>query len=976
MTCGRRAGTVISVLFGFLVLFAPVAKAAYTPQAAPFVRGDANGDGIVSMADAAYLGYNLFKSRVFPNKCQAAADANVDGSLNIADLITILAYVCEDNQIPPADLVPPEGELTCLLSLVRSPELESTALAFLRETEAEGGKTAVQLCLSGVRGFVSAWRFVVKFPADKLSFKDCVFDSPDSDFRVAEVDRAGILEVAEYYGFMGNPGPEVSGEAVLATISFEPAEGLSDPVQLEFLDDYGNAEVVLDPLKPTVFPATAGCVLSFGTSLPKAPAGLQAESTGGEIRLSWTNPQAYDSIVIERDGVRLAELPGTAQSYSDMAPSGKHLYSVRGEKAGKASQPANAVGAVWTLPAPEDATLDTESGVVLSWRNPVAYSAVEIFRNGLLLARIAGTETTYTDPEPPGEPVVYYVRGISGVDKSKRTAVLFSEAGAGEFGEFGEDGVRNLTCAFREPGLFRLSWEPVAGVDGYRITRNGEILAALGPEADSYTDQPPSVKYNLWYAVSSVRGGNVVARRFCVLDYSSRKAPDKFTAFANSDGSEVLLSWINRGDYIGIFLFCGDEMLATLPGDTLSFVHDSPSWEKPYLEYRIHAVGVDFETPELTTYAENPTLRGTFLRGDANMDGRVSTADALFLRRYLFTGAPPPACGDAADANDDGVLNIADVIAILSGIYMDTIFPEPYPVPGLDMTADTLFCLDDSVTPGTFTDDVIRVGSVEGAPGDEVAVPVYLTNSVPVQAFQLVISYDPELFTVSSSREALDFTGTAYETLGRQAPFPDSTDLPPDFADLYAPEGERYFVAGAIWSFVDDIPIPPGEDQLLVRIRGRISEDAPVGATIALVPTNGPDNQGVGEGRLMNEITFYGESRFAALYPQVEKGFVAIKDNPLTMDFLRGDANDDGLINIADAVYILIYLFANGNEPSCPDSADVNDDGRLDLGDSIELLGYLFRSPQSAEALPPWYGRCTLDTTPDSLGGCRYRHCR
>jgi len=58
--------------------------------------------------------------------------------------------------------------------------------------------------------------------------------------------------------------------------------------------------------------------------------------------------------------------------------------------------------------------------------------------------------------------------------------------------------------------------------------------------------------------------------------------------------------------------------------------------------------------------------------------------------------------------------------------------------------------------------------------------------------------------------------------------------------------------------------------------------------------------------------------------------------------FTRGDVNEDKNVNIADAIYILQFLFSNGPAPGCFDATDVNDDGRINIADAIYLLQYLF----------------------------------
>ncbi len=81
--------------------------------------------------------------------------------------------------------------------------------------------------------------------------------------------------------------------------------------------------------------------------------------------------------------------------------------------------------------------------------------------------------------------------------------------------------------------------------------------------------------------------------------------------------------------------------------------------------------------------------------------------------------------------------------------------------------------------------------------------------------------------------------------------------------------------------------------------------------------------------------------------------------------FQRGDANDDGRVNIGDAIYILGYLFAKGPSPQCVDAADTNDDGRLNIADALTTLMYLFA--RGGDLAPP-FRVCGRDPSADPLG--------
>ena len=78
--------------------------------------------------------------------------------------------------------------------------------------------------------------------------------------------------------------------------------------------------------------------------------------------------------------------------------------------------------------------------------------------------------------------------------------------------------------------------------------------------------------------------------------------------------------------------------------------------------------------------------------------------------------------------------------------------------------------------------------------------------------------------------------------------------------------------------------------------------------------------------------------------------------------FVRGDTNQDGSIDIADAIASLTCLFSC--LPVCLSAEDCNDDGVWDIADPVALLGHLFLGTGS---LPPPFPECGVDPTPDGL---------
>jgi hypothetical protein len=126
----------------------------------------------------------------------------------------------------------------------------------------------------------------------------------------------------------------------------------------------------------------------------------------------------------------------------------------------------------------------------------------------------------------------------------------------------------------------------------------------------------------------------------------------------------------------------------------------------------------------------------------------------------------------------------------------------------------------------------------------------------------------------------------------------------------------------------------------------------------------------------MSAITFFhrpedhpeGDPRGLRIY-----SYCLSEIDPSLTPFVRGDTNGDSNLDIADGIFILSYLFANGATPSCEDSADANDDGTVDIADAIAVLGDLFAG---AGDLPDPFGECGVDPTEDELGCESYEHCQ
>ncbi len=78
--------------------------------------------------------------------------------------------------------------------------------------------------------------------------------------------------------------------------------------------------------------------------------------------------------------------------------------------------------------------------------------------------------------------------------------------------------------------------------------------------------------------------------------------------------------------------------------------------------------------------------------------------------------------------------------------------------------------------------------------------------------------------------------------------------------------------------------------------------------------------------------------------------------------FVRGDSNDDGAVDVSDAVSTLGYLFLGMDAPYCPDAADSNDNGEIEISDPVLVLLTLFQGSTLIRAPYPEQG---YDSTAD-----------
>ena len=88
--------------------------------------------------------------------------------------------------------------------------------------------------------------------------------------------------------------------------------------------------------------------------------------------------------------------------------------------------------------------------------------------------------------------------------------------------------------------------------------------------------------------------------------------------------------------------------------------------------------------------------------------------------------------------------------------------------------------------------------------------------------------------------------------------------------------------------------------------------------------------------------------------------------------FIRGDANDDGQVDIADAIWIINSLFQGGQILDCTGANDANADNQFDISDGLYLLAYRLLGGSSP---PAPYPACGINADPELEDCLGYTSC-
>jgi hypothetical protein len=242
-------------------------------------------------------------------------------------------------------------------------------------------------------------------------------------------------------------------------------------------------------------------------------------------------------------------------------------------------------------------------------------------------------------------------------------------------------------------------------------------------------------------------------------------------------------------------------------------------------------------------------------------------------------------------------------------------------------------------TSGAFIDvipcDELVSGSGTGLLGSTVSTTISVDNCTqgPLDAAQIALTYDSSILGV----------GSVDNSVGAELFNVQPGGVPGEIV--------IGLVMDASDPLTNQIPASPSVTTLVT-----IHWDALATGTSALTFVDGLGNPAITNGLFAGQGSIF--------QPGLVNGSVTVINfNP----FLRSDCNNDALVNIADGVYGLNYLFQGGPDPFCDDACDSNDDGVIDASDMIYVFNYQFLDGPAPQAPFPV---ADLDPTPGDGIGC------
>ena len=215
-------------------------------------------------------------------------------------------------------------------------------------------------------------------------------------------------------------------------------------------------------------------------------------------------------------------------------------------------------------------------------------------------------------------------------------------------------------------------------------------------------------------------------------------------------------------------------------------------------------------------------------------------------------------------------------------------------------------------------------------------IPLQVASNRAIEGFEVGIELDRSLMIPTS----LDPSAEVMAATGPAGPLMWIVDL-----------GSA---AGDAIQLVANLGLPPG----FGLGAGIMNDAAELSVDVAMVPT-WTETSIAPVAAFGSPVATLQLSGWGIVEASLSQALISIE---VPVPFIRADANDNGIINIADAVVVLRRLFGIDAPGTCLAAEDADGDGVTDIGDAIRIVTYLFSGGIAPGA--PFPG---CDIAPDPL---------
>jgi hypothetical protein len=475
-----------------------------------------------------------------------------------------------------------------------------------------------------------------------------------------------------------------------------------------------------------------------------------------------------------------------------------------------------------------------------------------------------------------------------------------------------------------------LSFIPTEAYDRIEVSRDGAQIASLPGSATGYTDPLPGPG-EFTYSAVAWKGEKSSLSVECVIQSHAPAAPP----VSEFDCKEGTLTWTSPVPYDQLHIFRDGQEIAAIPGAEQSYIdHDAPG---AMAVYAIIGELEGFRSPEVNCLAHGVWVLEA---GDVQVP---LGASRVTVPIYATNAAAILGFGFCLDIDSERFkfrTNMAVGMAGTAGIH------EPELI---SMGAQ-----------GACGFPAVGVAYDFNAPRNpekylQVGVRQHIFNFVfePIGTFS-----DGDTFDVS----VVSPTFTLVETISQR---PDVQILGQIRFGTGGPQAVKKLSAQSAGGGGGGGAAGAGPDVALSWENGSAYEKIRIernGVSLGEIPGGRTEyvDPGVPSGVFTYKVV--GMSAGKSSFP-TSTLFASLSSKKGM--FLRGDANRDSRVNVADVLAMARFLF-RGEPLPCLDAADADDSGNVDVTDVIYTISFLFQNGESIKApgtVYPW-----IDPTPDELG--------